>query len=379
MKMKRIFVKVFCAVLALATMATFVSCGKKYDVIYISNEKGETVDGFNENMLSFHMSMEKTTTLVSLGSTQDVPELWNMKVSDYVAMLGMETADSIGNNMTFGEYYTDYALKSAKQIVAASYLYDTMKGTDTVAGKLLAESDKKLEPSVDKTVSDLQLSIGSKENFEAFISGLGITLEDFRIYYGMNYKFGELRKVVDVSEDEKKDYFEKNYAIVKHILINTESKTNDAGEKVSLTAEEKNAKLAEVKAAEARIAAGEDYEVVFAEYDGTDPGTQYYTEGYFVTDNGKFMPEFQDAALDMKDGEVRTVYTSYGAHIMKKYPMDPEKYKLYSDIYSEITSVLANKAFADLINPYVDKVTVNSEVTAKYSIATVPMMDPSAV
>ena len=377
--MKRTFTEILSLVLVCIMAAfSFSSCAKKYDVIYYVDDKGNIASGFNENMLSFHMSMEKTALLVQMGFNEDAPELWNMSLKEYGELLGFEVVDSLANT-TFGQYNDQASIDIAKNMIAAEYLYDTMKNEDTVAGKLLSSADKKLEAQVDNTVSQLQLAIGSKEQFESFISGFGITLEDFRKYYEMSYKATELRKALDVSEEEKKEYFANNYAIVKHILINTNSKTNDMGEKISLSEQEKLEKLNEVKKIEARLSSGEEFEAVYAEYDGQDPGTAYYTDGYFVTDNNMFMPEFQDAALDMNDGEVRTVYTSYGAHIMKKYPMDAEKYNLYSDVESEITTVLTNAEYTKLLAPYVQKIEVNSEIAAKYSMATVPMMDPTTV
>ncbi len=370
--MKRIFVKILCAMLALTTVFSLASCGKKYDVICIADENGEIAAGFNENMLSFHMSMEKTTLLYQLGFTEDTPEIWNYTLGQ---MLGESVVEQYADK-TFAQYNNDVALENAKRMVAASYLFDKMKNEDTVEGKVIKAEADKMDAQIDNVISQLQLTIGSKANFEAFISGAGITMDDLRKYYEMSHKTTALRSAVYVSEDAKKEYFSKNYAIVKHILINTESKTNEAGGKVSLTAEEKNAKMAEVRAIEARLAAGEDFETVYAEFDGTDPGTQYYTDGYFVTANNKYMPEFQDAALTMKDGETKTVYTSYGAHIMKKYPMDADKYNKYTDVANEITTVLSSAAYSDLLNPYIAKVTVNGETFAKYGMEFVSMLKP---
>ena len=374
--MRKTFSRMICLITSLAlSVLTLASCGKKYDTIYIEDENGDIAAGFNENMVSFHMTVEKTAMLVGMGSQTDIPELWTMTVGEYAKQLGMEPVESLANT-TFDEFYTDSAVDSAKRIVVSSYLFDKMKGENTVAGKLLAAADKKVEAQVDNIISQLQITIGSKDDFESFISGMGITLEDLRKYYEMNQKMIDLKTAVDVSEDEKKAYFSDNYAIVKHILINTNSKTNDAGEKVALTPEEKQAELDKVKQIEARLNAGEDYETVFAEFDGTDPGTQIYTEGYFVTNDNKYMPEFQDAALSMKEGEIRTVYTDYGAHIMKKYPMDTEKYNAYSDIYNEITTTLTARAFNNLINPYLNKVNIDEKTVKEYSMSKVAMMQP---
>ena len=221
--MKRIFTGVISLVLVcVMSLVSLTSCSKQYDVIYLVDDKGNIASGFNENMLSFHMSMEKTTLLVQLGITTDVPELWNMSMKEYGEMLGFEVIDSVADK-TFAQLNDESAIETAKTMVAAEYLYDIMKKQDTVAGRLLSSADKKLEAQVDNTVSQLQLSIGSKEQFESFISGFGITLEDFRKYYEMSYKATELRKALDVSEEQKKEYFEDNYAIVKHILINVRS------------------------------------------------------------------------------------------------------------------------------------------------------------
>lgn len=375
--MKNTLFKIFAATLAVIMSAvSFTSCSKKYDIIYFEND-GEIVSGFNENMLSYHISMEKTTLLASMGFTTDAPELWNMTMKEYGEIIGFEVAKE-SENKTIAQIYDASAISTAKTMVAAAYLFDTIKKQDTVEGRVLKASDDRMEAQVDNIVSQLQLTMGSKEKFESFISGYGITLSDFRKYYEMSHKTSELRNAIDVSEEEKREYFKDNYAIVKHILINTNSKTNDAGEKVSLTAQEKEAKLSEVKTIEARISAGEAYEEVYEEYKGNDPGTDFYTEGYFVTNDSKYMPEFQDAALEMKEGEVRTVYTSYGAHIMKKYPMDSEKYNLYSEIYNEITKVIKEIKYIELVKPYVNMVKVKDSVAKKYSFATVPMMTPDS-
>lgn len=374
--MKKTLKKTFAALAVFSITACYLtSCGNKYDTIYYEDENEEIVSGFNENMFSFHMSMEKTTQLYSMGLTADYPELWSMSVSKFANLLGMEAANDI-ENLTIADIADKSAVESAKKMVVAEYLYDTMKGEETVTGKLLADADKKLEAQVDNTVSQLQLSIGSKEQFESFISGFGITLDDFRKYYEMSYKATSLRSSVDVSEEEKQKYFLENYSTVKHILINTNSKTNDAGEKVSLTDEEKQTKLNEVTQIEARLSAGEAFEDIFEEYKDTDPGNSLYPNGYLVTDDNAYMPEFQNAALTMEEGEIRTVYTDYGAHIMKKYPTDVSR---YTEVNSSVTSAITDTKYTQLLTPYLNNVKINDEVVSKYSVATVSYMNTSSI
>ncbi len=374
--MKKTLKKTLAALAVFSITACYLtSCGNKYDTVYYEDENGEIVSGFNENMFSFHMSMEKTTQLYSMGLTADYPELWSMSVSKFANLLGMEASSDI-ENLTVADIADKSALESAKKMVVAEYLYDTLKGEETVTGKLLADADKKLEAQVDNTVSQLQLSIGSKEQFESFISGFGITLDDFRKYYEMSYKATSLRSSVDVSEEEKQEYFLENYSTVKHILINTNSKTNDAGEKVSLTDEEKQTKLNEVTQIEARLSAGEAFEDIFEEYKDTDPGNSLYPNGYLVTDDNAYMAEFQNAALTMEEGEIRTVYTDYGAHIMKKYPTDVSR---YTEVNSSVTSAITDTKYTQLLTPYLKNVKINDEVVSKYSVATVSYMNTSSI
>ena len=375
--MKRVFIKIL-SLMLVVTMAAGVlcSCGKKYAVIYIEDDNGEIAAGFNENMVAFHMAWEKTSNIVGMGMTEDNPQIWETTIGDFAKSLGQEAAEGY-SDVTLGEFYTESAVTSAKTLVAAAYLFDMMKDDETPEGKLLAAADRKLEAQVDNTVSELQLSIGSKEDFESFISGAGISMEDFRKYYEISQKAIELKSAVYVSEEEKKDYFAKNYVVVKHFIINNVYKVNEAGDaNVALTAEELAEKNAEIENVRARLNSGEEYEAIFEEYKHTDPGNAIYTEGYFVTRNSGLVPEFEDAAFSMEEGEVRFVKTQYGTHVMKKYALDPEKYLLYSDTKQNIDQQTANAAYSKLVKPYAEKVKVNSEIVANYSMNVVSMLKP---
>jgi len=350
----------------------------KYKVICLKDEDGNIASGFNENMTAFHMTLEKTTLLAMLGAERDMPEFWDMTVEEY-AMLTGEVPDGLAPDTTLGEYYGEYAVDNAKQMIAAEYLYDIMKDMDTPQGKLIAESDKKLEAQVDNLVSQMQLSLGSKEDFESFITGLGITLKDFRKYYEMSQKKIDLGKVIDVSEEEKIGYFVDNYVVVKHILVNTAFKYNDEGtQQVQLTQEEIDAKKSELELIEARLSAGETFEEIYNEYNAAgkndDPGVFYNPDGYLVSESSSYVPEFKEAALDMEIGEVRTVETDYGYHVMMRCHLDPERYNESTAEYNSITSTLTNKKLNEMLKPYIDRITVDTETLDKYTIASVPMM-----
>jgi len=97
-------------------------------------------------------------------------------------------------------------------------------------------------------------------------------------------------------------------------------------------------------------------------------------DGYLVSENSSYVPEFKEAALTMEIGEVRTVKTEFGYHVMMKCPLDPERYIESAAEYNSITSILTNKKLNELLKPYIDKITVDQETLDKYTIASVPMM-----
>ena len=92
--MKNTLLRIFTAALVVIMSAvSFTSCIKKYDAIYFEGANGEIVSGFNENMLSYHMSMEKTTLLYGMGITSDVPE--SCREQGFRGLMTKETAENI--------------------------------------------------------------------------------------------------------------------------------------------------------------------------------------------------------------------------------------------------------------------------------------------
>ena len=79
----------------------------------------------------------------------------------------------------------------------------------------------------------------------------------------------------------------------------------------------------------------------------------YYTDGYFLTKDSPYEENFLKASIEMEDGEIRSVTSSYGIHIMKKYPLEPDGYKkeinenFFSDIDNSIISQKKDKKYSE--------------------------------
>lgn len=354
--------KTICSLLASAMLTlALASCSSTKDVISYTDDNGKVTASMNENMFSYHLSDSKTFYLYGLGATGDSAELWNMKATE--------------EGKTVGDMALESVKTSAKKMVASAHMFELLKDGDTEGGMAVVETE--IEKKVDSVVEQLTRSLGSKGELESYLSQFGVDIKNLRAYYTLYYKSEAIKASFTATEDEKKAYFADNYSIVKHILINTTFKVKDDGSRVSQTEEERAAQLARAEALSARLSAGEDFDELWAlpEYQDADAaGAAMYPEGYFVCENSKFTPEFEAAALDMKDGEIRTVNSTYGIHIMKKYPMDSEKYNLYSDVDAALSSAVASASYEKAVAPYAERVTVDEELLSAYSMASAPTM-----
>lgn len=352
--------KLICAFLALVmTSLVLCSCGETADVIYAKDKSGNIVAAMNENMFSYHLSEQKSS-FVMLG-VEDTAEYWN------------KTPQSGGRSM--GDIVFDYIVDSAKKIVAGAYLYETVKNSSEDAKAQFSQNELDIEKQLDAIEQQLISSMGSKSALESYLSGFGIDLKNLRKYNELLLKNDSLKNSIVPEEEDKKEYFAENYAIVKHILVNTTFKAKEDGSLVSLTEDEIAAKLELADSINARLSAGEAFEELWEQYKDADAaGAAKYPEGYFVCENSGFTKAFEQAALDMQVGEIRTVKGDYGVHIIKKYPMDAEKYNLYEDVDTSLENKLSDRIYSETVAPYAAAVVADSELLSGFSIVSAPTM-----
>lgn len=113
----------------------------------------------------------------------------------------------------------------------------------------------------------------------------------------------------------------------KHILLATKNvETGEALDEEAAAQQKATAEdlLAQLRAAEDPVAL---FDELMNEY-SEDPGLASYPDGYTAY-KGQMVPEFEQAALALKDGEISdVVYSeSTGYHIILRLPLDPADYR----------------------------------------------------
>ena len=146
------------------------------------------------------------------------------------------------------------------------------------------------------------------------------------------------------------------YARIKHVLIQAAEGDADYADK--------KAKAEDVAK---RAAAGEDFEALIKEF-GEDPGMESNTEGYIIDEQGftpsgsQMITEFTEASFKLAENGVSgLVPSTYGFHIIKRYPLNKE-YALAN--YQSFSGEFAMVAFSEEMAKYMETITV--ERTAAY-------------
>lgn len=113
----------------------------------------------------------------------------------------------------------------------------------------------------------------------------------------------------------------------KHILLATvDTETREPLDEATIAEKKATAEdlLAQLRAAEDPVAL---FDELMNEY-SEDPGLATYPDGY-TAQKGQMVPEFEEAALALKDGEISDVVYSEttGYHIILRLPLDPADYR----------------------------------------------------
>ena len=338
-----------------------------------------TVDDVKRNVRNF---LNDGTTYISL---RDISELldclveWNgdtktASVTDLHSLVVMSVNGTDVTGDIFRENY-DYIETAFGAMASAEELISTSKEMLFVKE---IEKQKIKEFGVDdydtavKRAEEAVLLLEKEYGVDAvneYLNDYGITRNDYIRLTAENDLDIELSEYMISTfpeykgvEDEAKAYYEQNKdaefkthsAQVKHILIPT---TDDNGNPLS-DADKK--KAYETAKAIAKKATAKNFDSLIKEYNN-DPGQP--DEGYYVTGNGTYVPEFEDTAMSLKEGEISNpVETSYGYHIIyakevyEYVPYENMKQEYISDRYDEINLEFIKKWISESEIVYHDDV-----------------------
>ena len=350
--MKKIIALVMAAVLCLALLA---SC--------------------NNNSSRDVMSIEGGNSL----SVNYIYLLTSIQKSMYYSMISEYGNDwnAVANTLT-GETFADMLKKMTYSYASSSliceYLFDKEYKLN------FTEEDS---ASLDSQMAALEKNAGSRQALEEKLSTYGADLASLERYLKISikqakiidYLYGE-EGTVEIPEEKMKEYFKDNYAIVTHIYFNVPATQKEDGTYVSPSAEEKENKKRIADEVFERIVGGEDFYALKEEYNEDIYESQYYPDGFFVTNDNTFPAEFTSAAMEMDEGEYRMAETNsengYSVHIIHKLPMKAELYNTNLQVYQNIYGMLETENFQDLIGSYAELIKADEEALSAIDVNVVP-------
>ncbi len=163
-----------------------------------------------------------------------------------------------------------------------------------------------------------------------------------------------------------------DYAAVKHVLIMNAPEDGSTPSDTEQYAADAKKKAEEVLA---KALNGDNFEKLIEEF-GEDPGMEGNAEGYMIDKNGtsvdgtgSMIPEFTQGTFAVKAGEVNPalVESSYGWHIIKRYPL-PEENELYQNMMAMARNQLSTEAYNAYLDGFKDQMNIEIKENVYKSI-----------
>ena len=311
----------------------------------------------------------KDLTYEALGVARDYPIATingeNIPAEEYLFWLTME-------RMYYGTPSTEEDWKAFKDVsLEIATLYQLVREKAAENGVTLTEE---LRAEMEADMAE-NLESAGEEDLEEFLSYMRISEEGYMRMNEATY----LRKAlvekmvedgsltvaqadVDAYVDEWIEY--SGFYGAKHILIMTRREKADGTGYEEFSDEEKAEAYAKAEEILAEIRADgnspETFDRLMNQHseDGRNPetGELYSPEGYTLAYKGEMVPEFEEAALALKEGEVSDIVTSdYGYHIIMRIPIDREA------LEEEAAGVVnADYKFNELLDQWVDEAQIET-------------------
>ena len=364
MKFSSFTKRTLCALLS-AGMLFAASCTEKTEdhalCGYDTNGKHMKEACMTEGMYSFFLSQKKSEFLPVLvlnykDFSGEYDELWGLTAPD---------------GKTYEEHFSQLALEDAKKIVAANMvLYENFVPQQAYIDLISSTVENH---AIEK--------YGSVMSFEQYLETFGTTYEDYEKLYLLTWNketlkeslFGDEVGVMQIPDASIKKYYADIYYTVEHIFITTAYQ-----EKIDGT----RAPISEAESARRKATATEIFELVKSGASLSEVAERYPNDYVVVYPNSSAMdstgettnaPELGEALKQMQIGDVRSVESAFGVHILKRIETNPENYNKSANVVETIRTKLEEESFEEILATYSQKVTVDDDMVSLHTLAASPM------
>lgn len=215
------------------------------------------------------------------------------------------------DNMTLAKNKTIESIKDLKILLyKAKEEKVQLNNEDLSEVKSFVDSAIQQEGDGDKAKAESKL----KETLGVTLAQYEAIYKDYLLAY-MKYA-NEFYTKVDITDDEIKDYFNKNTdmfnkVVVKHCLLLTQDQTT--GQPLSEDKVKEKENLAKEILDKAK--SGTDFDSLVKQY--TEDLASKEKNGEYIFGKGEMVQEFEDWSFSAKPGDLGMVKTTYGYHVMK--------------------------------------------------------------
>jgi len=357
---------------ALLCASLLASCTGDSSNVVISAEGTQSAD-ITANMYNYWASTSKANFMHSYTDIEDTDEFWHSEYEE---------------GKTYAEYLDSLVLEDIKTTAVCLSLYNEMRLS-------LTDSQKKaIDSAIDGYLTEY--AGGNKNTLNNALSAYGANMSILRevkeaeakrtLVY--DFLFSEGGEKALSTEDYEK-YYQENYYHFQIIYINNKYEyvldadgnytTNTDGTYVTraLSGEALEEKNKAIKSVTDGLAAGEDFDSLFNTYSEQ----KTYTNGYYFTasdsySNSVFYKLIGDIA-SIEEGETTVAEYDSGTYIMKRLPLDEGAWNqsVNKDFFNSFKTLASNAAFRIFTAEQFERLTVDTELISKYSVAKVNSND----
>ena len=265
-------------------------------------------------------------------------------------------------------FYTDHGM-SQDQIRAQLPSFVQKATEQAIGAKLLLDEASKLdlpvsEAEIDAQVEKIVQQVGGREAFQAALAQQKTTEAAFRVQLKSGKRVDKLVEkavagVADPTEEEIQKHFEEHkgeYSVgervlAQHILITPDGDTD-------VSKREAKTKIDSIRE---RVLGGKDFADEAATHSMCPSGKEGGSLGWFS--RGMMVPEFDEAAFSMKDGDVSDVIeTQFGYHIIYKTDHEDAREADFDDVREKIRDFIRHARRGEAVTAYVDELKAKAKI-----------------